>query len=187
MIDLRIASLLLAGTLSATLASVSASTRRQQVPTSIGFETRDGANRPSGWYSGGAGYEVMMDSSSPMAGKYSLRTRWPARGSSPRFSLRRRDKHIRRSVRRAAVPCDSSDTSAPKTSPAAMPDSGCASMVGPVPLRSTTWRSEARRARRRGPGTKSSCRSIRARPTSVTMAHCILASARRGSIRSRSR
>ena len=46
MIDLRIASLLLAGTLSATLTSVSASIRRQQVPTSIGLQ--DARRRPIG-------------------------------------------------------------------------------------------------------------------------------------------
>src|SRR6186997_1622847 len=76
MIDSRIASLLVAATLTATIASTNASAQSQQIPTSFGFETRDATNRPLGWYFGGAGYEVAMDSSFAMAGKYSLRTRW---------------------------------------------------------------------------------------------------------------
>ena len=101
-----------------------------------------------------------MDSSSPMAGKYSLRTRWPGASARPDPSLRRRDEYIRRSV--GARPCTATRRihPHPKTSPAAMPDSGCASMVGTVPLHSTTWRHEAQRARRHRPDTKSSCQSV---------------------------
>jgi erythromycin esterase len=41
-----------------------------------GFEERDAAGRPSGWYAGGAGFEVALDSTERLEGRFSLRTRW---------------------------------------------------------------------------------------------------------------
>lgn len=47
----------------------------------LGFETQDGGAKPSGWFMGGDGFELVADSVSPLAGRFSLRTRWigPAR------------------------------------------------------------------------------------------------------------
>jgi erythromycin esterase len=76
MIALRLCSLLLGGTITATLAGGSARSHRQLLPMNLGFEAHDGANRPTGWFAAGAGYEVVVDSASPLAGRYSLRSRW---------------------------------------------------------------------------------------------------------------
>ena len=80
MLDLR-RGLVIGAALTATLASSSASISGQQPPMNLGFELHDGANRPTGWSTGGTGFEVSVDSTLPMAGKYSLRTRWVGPGA----------------------------------------------------------------------------------------------------------
>ena len=56
------------------VASLAASSLGAQ--QNLGFETRDFAGRPTGWNTGGAGFEVLADSVQPLAGRFSLRMRW---------------------------------------------------------------------------------------------------------------
>ena len=81
MIDLRLLHLLRGVTLSATLVGYSTSIQSQPAPTNLGFEARDPLHRLLGWGMAGAGYDVSLDSVAPMAGKFSLRTRWIGPGT----------------------------------------------------------------------------------------------------------
>ncbi len=51
---------------------------RQQPLPNLGFESHDAQGRPTGWYIGGEGFEVVVDSAAPLAGRFSLRSRWTA-------------------------------------------------------------------------------------------------------------
>lgn len=47
-----------------------------QLPANLGFEQDGGAGRPAGWGVGGDGYQIVLDSSEALAGRFSLRTQW---------------------------------------------------------------------------------------------------------------
>ncbi len=47
-----------------------------QQPGNLGFEMHDGTGRTVGWNNGGTGFQIVVDSSAPYAGRFSLRTRW---------------------------------------------------------------------------------------------------------------
>src|SRR5476649_1929687 len=47
-----------------------------QTPTNLGFETHDASGHAVGWAARGSGFEVVVDSVAPFAGRFSLRTRW---------------------------------------------------------------------------------------------------------------
>lgn len=64
-----------------TVALTLASTPAGGQDANLGFELHESANRPTGWYTGGTGYEVSLDSIAPMAGMYSLRTRFIGPGA----------------------------------------------------------------------------------------------------------
>ncbi|MEP7002876.1 MAG: erythromycin esterase family protein [bacterium] len=57
-------------------ASLPAAASAQSAMFNLGFEAHDPSGRPTGWGAGGAGFEIVVDSMSPLAGRYSLRTRW---------------------------------------------------------------------------------------------------------------
>ena len=48
----------------------------QQPNQNLGFEVSDATGRPVGWGVDGQGYEIVVDSAQPFAGRHSLRTRW---------------------------------------------------------------------------------------------------------------
>jgi erythromycin esterase len=52
-----------------------------QQPANLGFETHDGTGRAAGWNSSGSGFQIVVDSSAPFAGRFSLRTRWVESGA----------------------------------------------------------------------------------------------------------
>lgn len=76
MINSRMQQLLVSAALGAPLVGMATSTTRQQALSNVGFEARDVSNRPAGWYAGGNGYEIVLDSTLPLAGRYSLRSHW---------------------------------------------------------------------------------------------------------------
>lgn len=47
-----------------------------QKSSNFGFEAHSANGRPVGWVVGGEGFEVVVDSVAPLAGRFSLRTRW---------------------------------------------------------------------------------------------------------------
>lgn len=67
---LRTSALLLA--VSSTLAKAAIA----QQPSNFGFEAHATDGKPAAWYVGGDGFEVVVDSTAPLAGKFSLRTHW---------------------------------------------------------------------------------------------------------------
>lgn len=68
-------------TSAATLAGAGTPAGGQAPNANLGFEVHDSGNRPAGWYAGGEGYEVSLDSIVPMAGRYSLRSRFLGTGA----------------------------------------------------------------------------------------------------------
>src|SRR5918999_6183739 len=44
--------------------------------STLGFELNSVDGRPAGWFVGGDGFEIVADSIAPLAGRFSLRTRW---------------------------------------------------------------------------------------------------------------
>lgn len=64
--------------LSATAVSIA---QGQQPPANLGFEAQDRLSRPAGWAVNGAGYDIALDTVSPLAGRSSLRTRWYGPGT----------------------------------------------------------------------------------------------------------
>ncbi len=80
MIRVPISKCVLAASLAAVLSAVAASTcpsiAGAQPLTNLGFETQTTGGRPSGWGMAGDGFELVSDSASPLAGRFSLRTRW---------------------------------------------------------------------------------------------------------------
>ena len=62
--------------LAAVFSVVGASAASAQQLVNLGFETQNTGGRPSGWGMGGDGFELVADSTSPLAGRFSMRTRW---------------------------------------------------------------------------------------------------------------
>jgi hypothetical protein len=60
------------------LAGTGAPLPGQQLPPDLGFEARGSVDGLAGWTARGQGYEVVLDSISPLAGKFSLRSRYVA-------------------------------------------------------------------------------------------------------------
>ncbi len=58
------------------LVTGAAGLRGQQPLPSLGFEKREPSGQPTGWFAAGEGYSISLDSVTPFAGTYSLRTRW---------------------------------------------------------------------------------------------------------------
>jgi erythromycin esterase len=56
--------------------ALAAALQAYQLPPNSGFETFDASGRPTGWNIGGEGFEIVVDSVAPLAGRVSLRTRW---------------------------------------------------------------------------------------------------------------
>lgn len=57
------------------LISLAAAAHAQERAT-LGFELYTADGRPSGWFVRGDGFEIVADSVAPLAGRFSLRTRW---------------------------------------------------------------------------------------------------------------
>jgi len=58
------------------VATIATSARAQLSLPNLGFDSTAVNGRPAGWGTGGKGYEVTVDSVAPLAGRYSLRSRW---------------------------------------------------------------------------------------------------------------
>lgn len=58
------------------ISALATNVRAQQQSSNFGFETHSANGRPAGWYATGDGFEAVVDSVAPLAGRFSLRTRW---------------------------------------------------------------------------------------------------------------
>ena len=65
-----------AGTLGLLSAVALAATLHAQQPSNLGFEAHSLNGGLVGWGAAGAGFEIVVDSVAPLAGRFSLRTRW---------------------------------------------------------------------------------------------------------------
>ena len=58
------------------IAALATDALAQQQSSNLGFETHAANGRPGGWGVQGEGFEAAVDSVAPLAGRFSLRTRW---------------------------------------------------------------------------------------------------------------
>lgn len=61
------------------LASLTQPVAAQQAPTNLGFEQRNTSGKPLGWTVFTDGHEMAVDSAAPLAGNFSLRSRYTSK------------------------------------------------------------------------------------------------------------
>jgi erythromycin esterase len=86
------------------VAALAARVQAQQPSFNLGFEAQSAHSRPAAWVVAGDGFEIVADSVAPLAGRFSLRTRWlaavPYSEMSNKFAVARQSFPVARTAGR---------------------------------------------------------------------------------------